>query len=124
MKKHMTREGDIFKESLKLCLICASSVMIQKDLFWYHGGFDENLPTCEDYDLWLKITAQHKIGFVNKNLVSKFGGHSDQLSKKYKMMDQYRVQSLKNLLKNKNLSETKVEFVKDEIKLKLSILEI
>lgn len=122
MKKHLTREGDIFKESLKLCLISPSSVMLHKPLFWECGGFDETLPACEDYDLWLKITAKHKIGFVKKTLVTKFGGHSDQLSKKYDAMDRFRLQSLQNLLKTQNLSPVQIDSIEEEIRRKSKII--
>ena len=54
-KVHGIREGDIFADSLRLCLVCCSSVMVNKALFWQVGGFDESLQTCEDYDLWLRL---------------------------------------------------------------------
>lgn len=123
MKKHAVREGPIFRESLQLCLICASSVMIKKSLFDAIGGFDESLPTCEDYDLWLRITAQHSVGFVAKPLVTKFGGHADQLSKAFPAMDQYRVLALKKLITSANLSESQLQWTKEALTEKLNILQ-
>lgn len=123
MKKHMTREGDIFKESLRLCLVCCSSVMIQKELFLKTGGFDERLPTCEDYDLWLRLLIHHPVGFVSKKLVTKFGGHEDQLSKKYEMMDQYRLQSMRQLIKHPDLSDEQRNQVQSEIDFKSEIIK-
>ncbi len=105
-QKYLTREGDIFLPSLKLCLIAASTVMLKKSLFLEMGGFDESFPTCEDYDLWLKITSQHPVGFVKKILATKFGGHADQLSKKFPLMDRYRLKALENLAKTTNLQWT------------------
>ena len=44
--------------SLELCLVSPSAVMLRRDLFERIGGFDENFPVCEDYDLWLRIAAR------------------------------------------------------------------
>ena len=35
-----------------------STVLMRLELFEAHGMFDENLPICEDYDLWLRLTAR------------------------------------------------------------------
>lgn len=123
MKKHAAREGDIFCESLQLCLICCSSVMIKKSLFDAIGGFDESLPTCEDYDLWLRITAKHSVGFVAKPLVTKFGGHADQLSKAYPMMDRYRILALEKLIASNKLSEPQLRWAKAALLEKRGIIE-
>lgn len=122
-KKHQIREGRIFEDSLRLCLICCSSVMIKKKLFNDLGGFDEGLVTCEDYDLWLRVLANNPVGFVKKELVTKFGGHEDQLSKKYPMMDKYRVYALEKLLKSEILNTRQMDMIHKEILYKKAILE-
>jgi glycosyltransferase involved in cell wall biosynthesis len=122
MKKHAARDGDLFRESLKLCLICCSSVMMKKTLFEETGGFDETFPTCEDYDLWLRITAQHPVGFVPKPLVTKFGGHADQLSKKFPVMDAYRIWALEKLLESNVLTQDQMERARQELQRKRTIV--
>lgn len=124
MKKHEVREGNIFKESLRLCLVCCSSVMLSKDLFIKVGGFDDALLTCEDYDLWLRLLVKYPVGFVDKLLVSKFGGHEDQLSKKFPMMDKYRLIALGKLLNNPDLDQEQKEWVKEEIQFKENIIAL
>ena len=47
------------------------------------GLFDESLQACEDYDMWLKITARNPVLYIKDSLIKKYGGHNDQLSKKY-----------------------------------------
>lgn len=123
MKKHEIREGSIFYDSLRLCLICCSSVMLQKKMFENVGGFDESLPTCEDYDLWIRILLHHKVGFVPKKLVTKFGGHEDQLSKRFEMMDVYRIQSLTKILSQCFLSDMQKRQIEEEIEYKQKILD-
>lgn len=100
LKKHAKGGGDQFIPSLKLCCISPSCVVIERDLFWICGGFREDYPVCEDYDLWLKITSSNKVGFIQDPLIIKYGGHEDQLSHKFFAMDYYRVKSL-NYIKSK-----------------------
>ena len=63
MKKHGKHSGDIFRHCLPLCIVSPSSVLMRAALFEEVGGFDENLPACEDYDLWLRI-ARPASGFT------------------------------------------------------------
>ena len=103
-KKHKKSGGDIFNSCLLLCCISPSSSMLNKDVFFERGYFDENLPACEDYDLWLRICSQEKVLFVDEPLLIKNGGHDDQLSQKYWGMDRFRVYSLERLLCSGKLS--------------------
>jgi len=98
MKKHAKQGGNIFHYCLPLCVISPSAVMIQREVFADIGLFDENLPACEDYDLWLRFCARYPVLFVNQPLVIKTGGHDDQLSRRYWGMDRFRVQALEKIL--------------------------
>ncbi|HSK30758.1 MAG TPA: hypothetical protein VLA17_12425, partial [Candidatus Limnocylindria bacterium] len=74
-------------------------VMMTRRLFEASGGFDENLPVCEDYDLWLRIAIDHHFGLISEPLVMKRGGHADQLSHSLWGMDRFRVAALQKLLR-------------------------
>ncbi|MCU0821538.1 MAG: glycosyltransferase family 2 protein, partial [Spirochaetes bacterium] len=100
-KRHASKSGGIFIGSLDLCLISPSAVALNRELFDRNGLFDENLPVCEDYDLWLRITSEETAGLIDKKLIIKHGGHESQLSKTYPAMDIYRIYSIIKLLKNK-----------------------
>lgn len=104
-KKHKKRGGRIFTHSLPLCCISPSSVIVQRDFLHKVGWFREDFPVCEDYELWLRITSQTEVGFINTLLIIKYGGHSDQLSKKYKAMDEWRVRALREHLSNSSLTK-------------------
>jgi glycosyltransferase involved in cell wall biosynthesis len=119
--KHAKPSGDIFRRSLDLCLVSPSAVMITKELFSQFGGFDENFPVCEDYDLWLRIGVDHLVPLIPISLVVKRGGHSDQLSRSIWGMDRYRVQSLRHLLRN-GLGGEKREWAIEALKRKISVL--
>jgi len=102
-KRHQKYGGDIFDKCLDICRISPSSIIFKKNIIDEVGWFDEGLPICEDYDLWLRITANFKILFIDKPLVIKYGGHSDQLSKSVNGIEAYRIKSLENLLSNTKL---------------------
>ena len=102
-KKHQKKEGWIFQPSLALCLMAPSTVILRRELFEVHGLFDENLPVCEDYDLWLRLTAQHPVALLNEKLMTRHGGHADQLSRSDWGIDRYRVQSIQKILKTESL---------------------
>lgn len=97
-RKHQKKGGWIFKHCLPLCAISPSSALIHKSVFNTVGMFDETLPACEDYDLWLRITHRYPVLYIDQPLIKKYGGHEDQLSKKYWGMDRFRIASIINLL--------------------------
>ncbi|MCG6899247.1 MAG: glycosyltransferase [Gammaproteobacteria bacterium] len=103
MKKHAKRGGNIFRHCLPLCVISPSAVMIQRDLFAEVGLFDERLPACEDYDLWLRICARYPVLYIDKPLLIKEGGHSDQLSRHHWGMDRFRIHALEKILASNTL---------------------
>ncbi|MFO7840140.1 MAG: glycosyltransferase [Desulfosalsimonadaceae bacterium] len=102
-RRHAKPAGDIFVPSLSLCLVSPSAVMLKKSLFEEMGGFDEALPACEDYDLWLRVSARYPVHLIDRPLVVKTGGHSDQLSGQ-PGLDRYRIASLEKLLCRGGLS--------------------
>ncbi len=119
---HKKSGGDIFKRSLRLCLISPSAVMINRCLFDDVGVFDESFPVCEDYDLWLRITSRYNIGFINSPIITKYGGTDNQLSTKYKAMDYFRVLSMVKLLKDRRISSLNRDDIYKEIQYKSNIL--
>lgn len=96
--RHLKRDGHIFPDSLELCLISPSAVVMDRSLFETFGLFDETLAACEDYDLWLRITPDERIGLIPDELVVKLGGHPDQLSRKHWGMDRFRIYAIVKLL--------------------------
>lgn len=122
MKKHAKQGGYIFDRCTEMCVISPSSVLVDKAALNDAGNFDESLPACEDYDLWLKLTAHAPVLYVDDPLLIKYGGHTDQLSRKYWGMDRFRIQSLNTLLTAGNLSHAQSEQVKAILKRKLTIL--
>ncbi len=105
-RKHAKSGGWIFKACLPLCVISPSAVLINRLIFDEVGLFDENLPACEDYDLWLRICARYPVGYIAEPLIEKHGGHADQLSRQYWGMDRFRVRALEKILNAGQLQAT------------------
>ncbi len=122
MNKHDKHGGLIFSHCLPLCVISPSAVVIDKRLLNETGLFDENLPACEDYDLWLRICHAHPVHFIDHPLIRKYGGHADQLSRKHWGMDRFRIQSLHRLLQSDRLSEGQARQARNMLIKKLHIL--
>jgi glycosyltransferase involved in cell wall biosynthesis len=120
-KKHLKPSGDIFGPSLKLCLVSPSAVMLRRSLLNEVGLFDPDLPACEDYDLWLRISCIHPIYLIEQPLVFKEGGASDQLSARFKGMDRFRIKAMAKLIKGNKLDESQLEKVFRELSLKCRI---
>jgi glycosyltransferase involved in cell wall biosynthesis len=102
-RKHQKGGGLLFERCLALCVISPSAVVLERELLSELGGFDESLPACEDYELWLKVCSRYPVLYVDEPLLRKYGGHEDQLSSKYWGMDRFRVQALDKLLNSGTL---------------------
>ncbi len=113
-KRHLKFSGMIFERSLALCLVSPSAVMIKKILFDTVGVFDEDLPACEDYDLWLRISCRYPVHLIETALIIKRGGHEDQLSRAAGL-DKYRIRSLVKLLESHLLAPQQQRVVIDTL---------
>jgi|Deesub1362B_J571_1020462.scaffolds.fasta_scaffold00010_210 glycosyltransferase involved in cell wall biosynthesis len=120
-KHHRKPLGWAWHRSLQRCLISPSGVLIKRALFERYGGFREDMPVCEDYDLWIRITRDHPVGLDPTASVVKHGGGDDQLSRTYPAMDRYRVRALLDAFLNERYPPFK-RVIAEEMRTKLSIL--
>jgi len=121
LKKHSKSGGWMFKKALPICCISPSSAMIHRSVFDNVGLFEESLPACEDYDLWLRITSSYPVLYISEKLVVKHGGHQNQLSEKYWGMDRFRIQALENIILSGNLSDENLNDAKQMLQEKTKI---
>jgi glycosyltransferase involved in cell wall biosynthesis len=98
MKKHGKPDGWVYEASLALCCVSPSSVLMHRSVFERCGVFDESLPACEDYDLWLRLFNRYPVRLIDEPLVTRYGGHADQLSRLHWGMDRFRVKALSKIL--------------------------
>ena len=122
--RHSIKQGgDLFTLSLERCMVTPSSVFLQRRILEQEGGFDESYPACEDYELWLRLTAKYSIGLVDKNYLIRHGGHSDQLSRKYPAMDLFRIRAMYSLWQKKTLLEEQRVTLEKVLKQKLDVYQ-
>jgi glycosyltransferase involved in cell wall biosynthesis len=120
--KHKKSSGDIFAQSLELCAVGMSTIMIHKEIFDRYGFFDEGYPCCEDYEFWLRISAEEKFLLVEEPLTSKDGGRDDQLSAIYRTgMDKFRIKAIMKTLASGRLTEEQTGIARRELERKCRI---
>jgi len=120
-RRHRKPSGDIFAPSLRICLVSPSAVMIRRPLLDDVGLFDESLPACEDYDLWLRIACRYPVHLIERPLVVKEGGGPDHLSVTHKGMDRFRIKAMLKILGSGRLSAEQAEATLRELALKCRI---
>jgi glycosyltransferase involved in cell wall biosynthesis len=98
------RSGYIFEDALKKCIIGPSTVMVHRNALQDSGLFHPELEIAEDYELWLRITAREKVGYIDEPLVIKQAGHPGQLSEKYGHIEYFRIQALESVINQHILS--------------------
>lgn len=93
--KNQKISGRYLKESLDQCLVTNSSFMAKKNAWLELGGFREELPSCEDYDIWNRIfLGNGSIGLLDEIQLIRYGGHADQLSLQFPALERFRLYSL------------------------------
>jgi glycosyltransferase involved in cell wall biosynthesis len=120
--KHKKYGGHIFEKCLPLCIISPSAVIFKKALWQEMNGFDETFPVCEDYDMWLRVSSKYPVGLDSTAAVIKYGGHKDQLSKSYPVMDSYRVKALEKQIQSGKLNKKQIVQVLQEAIKKTKII--
>lgn len=104
MHKHAKPSGNFFDRAVDMCLVSPSCVMFTRRFVEVVGLFDESLPACEDYDLWLRALTRFEVGLLPEVLTVKYGGHADQLSRRIIGLDLFRIKALVKLLQTAELS--------------------
>lgn len=99
--KHAKSGGDVFKRCIEICCISPSTTVISRWLFEKMHGFREDFPVCEDYELWLRITRDLQVGFINEPVQNKYAGSGDQLSFTTPAMDYFRLKALAPFLESR-----------------------
>lgn len=122
-RRHRKQGGWIYRHCLILCCISPSSVVVHRSVFHTVGMFDESLPACEDYDMWLRVCSRMPVGFIDEQLVVKHGGHPDQLSRRHWGMDRFRVRALEKMLAAGGLAAEDARTTRATLEQRLQILE-
>lgn len=120
-KKHQKKSGWIFSDCIPLCVISPSAVMIHQEVFAKVGLFDETLPLCEDYEMWLRVSLHYPIHCLPEELTVKRNGHEGQLSARWGQ-DAWRVKALLKILEDPKLNQDQCRSVSEDIRRRSQIL--
>ncbi|HSG30394.1 MAG TPA: glycosyltransferase [Thermodesulfobacteriota bacterium] len=112
--KHKKPDGYVYPYALPLCCIGMSTAVVKRDLFDEIGMFDQSLPACEDYDLWLRATYKYQVKLIPEPLTIKHGGRPDQLSSQHSL-DKYRIAALDKILQSGVLNDEQYEKTREEL---------
>lgn len=118
-------EGWFFEDCVKVCCISPSCVMMSRRLWQDLGGFDQRYRVCEDYELWLRVALNESVGLVkgaSGALVTRHGGHGDQLSFAVPAMDRFRVLALLELVNAGQLSQEQKQVLEQGILRRAAVL--
>ena len=80
-------------------------MVIKKSIFFKLGKFREILQSAKITIFSLKLLINYKAGFLPSKLVTKYGGHIDQLSTRHWGMNRFRVNSLEQILETQSLTD-------------------
>ena len=117
-KKHEKPEGMFFDRSLEMCMVSPSCVIFSRKFWNELGPFDEYMPACEDYDLWIRAGIKYPIGLLRERLTIKHGGRQDQLSNSVGCLDLYRIYAIVKLLQAGILSAEERKMALEELQRK------
>jgi glycosyltransferase involved in cell wall biosynthesis len=105
VKKYLPcHNGVLYHELLAQNLIkTATTVVVREECLEKAGFFDEMLPSCQDWDMWIRIARRHKFVFVKEALCTVYV-HGKQISTdlqakiagRERMIDKYYYELLRN----------------------------
>ncbi len=93
-------EGDILEPLLQDNFIVVSSVMIRRTVILGIGGFDTSLPSVEDWDLWLKLSARGVRFAAVGEPVTMYQWRAGSMSRNYELMRSTRQTIVNRALEN------------------------
>ena len=82
VQKKKFYRGNVYKHILEKNFIGTTSFpLIRKQYLINVGGFDEELPACQDYDMWIRLCEHYSVDFINEPLVIYHNHSGDQITK-------------------------------------------
>lgn len=92
-------KGDIFPLLLSGNKVAGSgsAVLVRRECFAKVGLFDKHLPTCEDWDMWLRVAKDYSFDYVEAKLV-RLRRHAANLQKDKRAMFLGEVRVISKLL--------------------------
>jgi glycosyltransferase involved in cell wall biosynthesis len=106
--------GWIFSQALEACPAGLSCAVVHRGCFAECGTFDENMPACDDYDLWLRLAARFPIHYVAGPEVTHRSPRPELASHSW-TWDRFRVYALEKAFQSGQLNPEQRFLVSQEI---------
>ncbi|ASJ08225.1 glycosyl transferase [Thermococcus siculi] len=88
--KHPKASGDVYRYMLRDNITGTSTIMVRRNCFKRAGIFRESFVTCEDWDMWLRMSKICRFGAIDEPLVD-YSIHSGQFSFAKYLAGRYRM---------------------------------
>ncbi len=88
--KHPRASGDVYRHLLKDNITGTSTIIVKRKCFKKVGLFRESFPTCEDWDMWLRMSKICLFGAIDEPLVD-YSIHAGQFSFAKYLAGRYRM---------------------------------
>jgi glycosyltransferase involved in cell wall biosynthesis len=73
------KKGNLYPDLLRRNILGSPTPLVKRNCFDKAGLFDEKLPSCQDWDMWIRISKYYKFDFV-PDALSKVYVHGKQIS--------------------------------------------
>jgi GT2 family glycosyltransferase len=77
--------------------VSLGAAILRRDVFDRVGGFDEDLRLCEDWELWMRLAAEHTFAYYDRPL-SVWERHAGNMSANLDRMERDRIRALSKIL--------------------------
>lgn len=92
-------KGNVYNIMLWRCITTTTALLIKRVCFEKVGLFDETLPSCQDWDMLIRISKYYEFDFI-PDILAKIYVHGDQISTNLdtrikgneKMLEKYKVE--------------------------------
>jgi len=121
-KRHAKYDGWIYPFCLPLCIISFSSVLFPAEIIHRIGKLNEHLPVCEDYEYWIRVSLRYPVCYIPERLITKRGGHTDQLSFRYWGIDRFRIRALLGILASEGMTPFQRDLLVRELMRKCTVV--
>lgn len=74
-----TLRGNVYDNLLQGCILGGPTPLVRKLCFEKAGFFEEALPSCQDWDMWIRLSKYYEFDFV-PDFLAKHYVHGDQIS--------------------------------------------
>ncbi len=71
--------GYVYARMLKGSILSVPTIIIRRSCFEVVGYFDEELPSCEDWDMWIRLAKEYKFEYVPE-ILAVYHIHGDQMT--------------------------------------------